>query len=146
MNRREFLERGSIGAALLTAGAPLSSIAGAGEENTGAPKLEPYKYRIAFGAWLNDLRMRPLPLENWPAPQFDDESVESAIRAMDVQAEAGFDRLDVWGLFATYGWPPDIVSALDADRKHRIQSMSSRSTGARRESTSTPPRRPGWSS
>ncbi len=69
------------------------------------------------------MRMSPLPLENWPAPQFDDQSVESAIRAMDVQAEAGFDRLDVWGLFATYGWPPDVVSALDADRKGRIQRL-----------------------
>lgn len=123
MNRRQFLQQTSLGAALLTAGPPLNSFAGAGEPNAGTPKPEAYQYRIAFGAWLNDLRLSPLPLENWPAPQFDDESVASAIRAMDVQADAGFDRLDVWGLFATYGWPPDITSALDADRKRRIQQL-----------------------
>jgi hypothetical protein len=123
MNRRRFLGRTSLGAAWLGAGPPLSSLAEAGGENSGPAKPEAYKYRIAFGAWINDMRLSPLPLENWPAPQFDDETIESAIRAMDVQAEAGFDRLDVWGLFATYGWPPDIRSALDPDRKRRIRRL-----------------------
>jgi hypothetical protein len=85
--------------------------------------MNAYKYRIAFGAWINDMRMRPLPLENWPAPQLDDEAVESMIRAMDVQSDAGFNMLDVWGLFATYGWPPDIVSVLDKDRRRRIMRL-----------------------
>ena len=81
------------------------------------------KYRIAFGAWINDMRRDPLPLENWPAPQLDDEAVASAIAAMDLQSAAGYNMLDVWGLFATYGWPPDIVSAVDKDRRQRIHKL-----------------------
>lgn len=82
-----------------------------------------YKYRIAFGVWINDMRTEPLPLENWPAPQLDDMCVDSIVRAMDVQSEAGFTMLDVWGLFATYGWPPDIISALDEDRTRRVRRL-----------------------
>ena len=52
----------------------------------------------------------PIPLQNWPAPHFDDEMINSVTRAMDVQSEAGFSHIDTWGLFATYGYPPDIES------------------------------------
>ncbi len=86
-------------------------------------KFYAYPYRIAFGAWINDMRTEPLPLENWPAPQFDDECVEGIIRAMDVQSQAGFQMLDVWGLFATYAWPTDIVSVLDQKRQRRIHRL-----------------------
>ena len=82
-----------------------------------------YKYRIAFGCWINDMRRDPLPLEQWPAPQLDDETLESAIAAMDVQSAAGYNMLDAWGLFATYGWPPDITSAVDDDRRRRIKRL-----------------------
>ena len=82
-----------------------------------------YRYRIAFGAWINDMRRRPLALENWPAPQFDDETVASAIEAMDLQAAAGFNFLDAWGLFVTYGWPPDITSAVDDQRRRRLHRL-----------------------
>ena len=79
-----------------------------------------YKYRIAFGAWINDMRSTPLPLEDWPAPILDDETVAGITRALDVQSAAGFTHLDVWGLFATFGWPTDIVSALTDERRRRI--------------------------
>ncbi|MBI2302695.1 MAG: hypothetical protein HYU66_27630 [Armatimonadetes bacterium] len=82
-----------------------------------------YQYRAAFGAWINDMRTEPLPLENWPAPQFDDATLEGIGRALDVQAEAGFNLLDVWGLFATYGWPPDLKSALTDERRRRIHQV-----------------------
>jgi hypothetical protein len=120
INRRDFLRSATVGAACLGAGEMLA--AGPGRP---APDLRPqaYRFRIAFGCWINDLRTEPLPLEDWPAPQFDDACVESIIRAMDVQSRAGFQMLDVWGLFATYGWPVDIVSALDKDRRHRINTL-----------------------
>jgi hypothetical protein len=79
-----------------------------------------YTYRIAFGAWINDMRSTPLPTHDWPAPVLDDETVAGITRALEVQAAAGFTHLDVWGLFATFGWPVDIVSALDAERRRRI--------------------------
>ena len=116
VNRRDFLTRAAVGAAAL--GADKSLVATGGQKMPNA-----YKYRIAFGAWINDMRTEPLPLENWPAPQFDDECVDSIIRTMDVQSQVGFQFLDVWGLFATYGWPVDIVSALDKDRRRRINRL-----------------------
>ena len=70
-----------------------------------------YKYRIAFGCWINDMRSEALPLQQWPAPHLDEITVSSMLAAMDVQAKAGFNYLDAWGLFATYGYPPDITSA-----------------------------------
>ncbi len=121
MKRREFLKQTALGAACLAAGHPAQLCAA---DNSNASTIAPassYKYRIAFGAWINDMRAEPLPLENWPAPQFDDEAVASATQAMDVQAKAGFNLLDTWGFFATYGWPTDIVSALTDDRREKIR-------------------------
>src|SRR5262245_57608100 len=125
MDRRDFLRAvgavGAAGAASLGGGAPARPAAGL----PAAPEKDAkgYTYRIAFGAWINDMRQDPLPLENWPAPQLDDASLEGAIRALDVQAAAGFQLLDVWGLFATYGWPRDIAGALTEERRARIERL-----------------------
>src|SRR5262245_40166404 len=119
--RREF----SMSASLTAAGGPPSiAPASAAPIRQVTPNPETaYRYRIAFGAWINDMRSRPLPLAQWPAPHLDDETIEGVVRAMDLQARSGFQMLDVWGLFATYGWPPDIVSAVDRDRRRRIQRL-----------------------
>ena len=53
---------------------------------------------------------------------------------MEVQSAAGYNLLDVWGLFATYGWPPDITSAVDKDRRRRIHKLL-----GSRQTTSHPP-------
>jgi hypothetical protein len=121
LNRRKFLQNASLGAACLAAG-DHSLLLERGKKVMD-PKKNAYKYRIAFGAWINDMRNDPLPLQNWPAPQLDDETVASAIQALDVQSAAGFNLLDVWGLFATYAWPPDIVSAVDKDRRRKINRL-----------------------
>jgi hypothetical protein len=123
MNRRDFLKAASMGSAAFAAVNPARLLAAENDPRSAKKSSPSYPYRIAFGAWINDLRSDPLPLENWPAPQFDDEAVQSAIRAMDVQAPASFNYLDVWGLFATYGWPRDIVSAVTPDRKARIERL-----------------------
>jgi hypothetical protein len=123
MKRRTFLGATALGAAGLATLGP--TVTGATEEKVAPGKAAQtgYRYRVAFGAWINDMRLTPLPLENWPAPQFDEVAVESVIRAMDVQGSAGFNLLDVWGLFATYGWPADIVSAVDQERRRRIERL-----------------------
>jgi hypothetical protein len=121
ITRRDMLAATCSGAASLIVprSAPAAEIA----PKPAGPAESAYRYRIAFGAWINDMRRQPLPLENWPAPQFDDETVQSAIQAMDVQAAAGFNFLDAWGLFATYGWPPDIASAVDDSRRRRLHRL-----------------------
>src|SRR5271157_1456295 len=101
MKRREFLKETALGAAALAASGFARLRAAEATPAPTSPASPGYKYRIAFGAWINDLRTEPLPLENWPAPQFDDVTIASALRAMDVQSPAGFNLLDVWGLFAT---------------------------------------------
>jgi hypothetical protein len=123
LNRRRFLKAASAATASAVVGTQVTKAQKEGELNVS--KSQPsYTYRIAFGAWINDMRNESLPLENWPAPQFDDETVDSAIRAMDVQSEAGYNMLDAFGLFATYGYPPDIVSAFaDKEREARLKRL-----------------------
>src|SRR5205823_6761905 len=119
-NRRDFIKKAAFGAASLASGGlPMAEAAGHAKPEASRT----FQYRIAFGAWMNDMRCEPLPLENWPAPQFDDECVRSLIRIMDLQSKAGYNLFDVWGLFATYGWPVDITSAVDKERRKRINTV-----------------------
>lgn len=90
-------------------------------EKTGAKRPNVYEHRIGFGAWVNDMRNTALPLQQWPAPQFDARTVEGLTRALDVMADAGFEYLDSFGWWATGDYPPDIVSAFeDPERDRRV--------------------------
>lgn len=121
MQRREFLKAATAGAAALALGQrDIDTALGAPQPNA---RPNAYPYRIAFGCWMNDMRLTPLPLTDWPAPQLDDVTVQSLIRTMDVQRDAGFNHFDVWGLFATFGWPPDIKSAVDDERRKRVNQV-----------------------
>jgi hypothetical protein len=121
-NRREFIKTASLAATALTASQSVGALGLATDQASPTARPNSYKYRIAFGCWINDMRGSPLPLQQWPAPQLDEETVASAIRAMDVQSRAGFNYLDAWGLFATYGYPPDITSAFaDKDRRAQVR-------------------------
>src|SRR5438105_3151651 len=120
MLRREFLKSAVIGGAALAVASVGDCDVFADASLAPADESNGFKYRIAFGAWMNDVRLTPLPLEDWPQPQLDDVTVQSLIRTMDVQRDAGFSAFDIWGLFATFGWPPDITSAVDAERRGRI--------------------------
>lgn len=124
--RRDFL--GNVSVAALTAGGWGRPEAAAAQPSFGTPEVRGgqggYDYRVAFGAWINDMRNEPLPLENWPAPAFDSETINSALRAFDVQSEAGFNLVDNFGLFATTSYPLDIVGAFgDPDRRRKVQSL-----------------------
>jgi len=68
MKRREFLKETALGAAVLTAAGAARLRTAEATSAPNPPASPGYKYRIAFGAWINDLRTEPLPLENWPAP------------------------------------------------------------------------------
>jgi hypothetical protein len=93
-----------------------------------------YRYRIGFGAWVNDLRPEPLPLEQWPAARFDDVTVDGLLATLDVMAASGYQYLDTFGLWATSEYPRDIVSAFaDPERNWRVQQVlaGARSRGIR---------------
>jgi len=129
VQRREFLKRAAFGGTCLASSGRLSGTAAAGEKAARQDLPHAYTYRIAFGAWINDMRNEPLPLQDWPAPQLDDETIKSVVMAMNVQSEAGFNILDWWGLFATGSYPPDIDSVFnDAQRTRGVRRLFAEAT------------------
>ncbi len=93
-------------------------------KQTSSPAAFPaetgYKYKVAFGVWLNDMRSVGMPGERWPYGVLDQQAEKDMIDCVKLQSEAGYNIFTVWGLFATYGWPVDIVSAATGDRRARI--------------------------
>ena len=120
MDRRTVLKIAAAGAALAVGKRGIALSQSPERQAKSMKNDNGYTYRIAFGAWINDMRNGPLPLQNWPAPQFDEQTLDGLVRALKVQAEAGFNFLDVWGLFATYGYPPDIKSAFQEEGRVRM--------------------------
>jgi hypothetical protein len=116
MDRRTFLQSASLAGISLAAG---SLASGPSTITRGADAdKKSYDYKIAFGAWINDMRSDPVPLTDWPAHQFDDCTVDSAIAVMDLMAQCGCKYLDAFGLWATRAYPLDVVSAFqDSARK-----------------------------
>lgn len=100
MNRREFLA-GSLAPAL---------------SGAAAPDARAFRHRIAFTLWINDVRNRVAPLENWPSAALDDETVDSIVRSLDLQALAGYNAVDFCGLLATAAWPVEIDRLKSGDR------------------------------
>jgi hypothetical protein len=130
-HRREFLRTASLAGAAMAAGPLPSSWGSRPAEPPVTPHDRGYTYRIAFGCWINDMRSEALPLQQWPAPHLDEVTVSSILAAMDVQSRAGFNYLDAWGLFATYGYPPEITGAFaDKDRAAQVNRLIQE--GARR--------------
>jgi hypothetical protein len=104
MNRREFLA-GSVAPAL---------------SGAAAPDPRSFRHRIAFTLWINDVRNRVAPLENWPSAALDDETVDSIVRALDLQAVAGYNAVDFCGLLATAAWPVEISTIASPARRKQV--------------------------
>ena len=66
MHRREFLTGAAVPVAALAA-SKAPELLKQEERHSRITSSTAYKYRVAFGAWMNDMRMEPLPLEEWPA-------------------------------------------------------------------------------
>jgi len=119
INRRHFVKTASAAGLGLLASTALS-------EARPAPKIptvgkQAMADRMAFGAWINDVRTEPLPFGSWPPVILDDIAEQSIISTMDLQAKSGYNMFDLFGLFAAWGWPVDIVSAVDRDRDARVR-------------------------
>ena len=87
------------------------------------PGKSAYTDRIAFGVWVNDVRSLPRSLDEWPSPVLDDVTVESIIRTFDVQAQVGYNIVDIFGLFATFGWPVNLADAVDKERDLKVRKI-----------------------
>ena len=119
IDRRSFLKTASLASASLIADAGIS------KPRAAHPKPAPAKHAIAdrmgFGAWINDVRAEPLPFDSWPPVVLDDIAEKSILQTMDRQARWGYNMFDLFGLFAAFGWPVDIASAVDKDRDRRVR-------------------------
>ncbi|MCO5241297.1 MAG: hypothetical protein M9904_14700 [Chitinophagaceae bacterium] len=82
-----------------------------------------FDYRIAYGCWVNDMRLDPLALEEWPAPNMDEKTVQGVLKALDIQSRFGYNWLDAWGLLATTSWPLNIGAGVELDRRRRVKEI-----------------------
>ena len=114
MDRRQFLG---------VASASLNVASGIPAAKRAPTDTEGYRYRIAFGAWINDMRNEGAYLEEYPYAALDDEALDSIIRALDVQAASGYNILDLAGLWVTLSWPLDIEHVADKDRERRVKQI-----------------------
>ena len=117
-DRRQFL--GLASKAQSSAGKSLLANYRGADADTGKGQ---YQYRIAFELWLNDVRNEAMPLENWPYGALDDETVDSIVRGLDVQSEAGYNIVDLAGLWTTYAWPVNIEKVIDKERERRVHQI-----------------------
>jgi hypothetical protein len=82
-----------------------------------------FNHRTAFGAWINDTRNEAMPDEKWPYVVIDEQTVGDTVRCLELQARAGFNEFDIFGLFTSYAWPLDIRSAVDDERAQRVRAI-----------------------
>jgi len=119
INRRDFLKTASVTGIGLTAGMGVPHT----QHAHAKPVLgkQTYPDRMGFGAWINDVRTEPLPFDSWPPVVLDDIAEKSIVKTIDLQARSGYNMFDMFGLFAAFGWPVDIASAVDKDRDRRVR-------------------------
>lgn len=79
-----------------------------------------YKYRTAFGAWINDMRNRTFPNQRWPCVILDDRSLKDIVASIKLQAEVGFNSFTVFGLLTASSWLPDISRTISKERGRRV--------------------------
>ena len=82
-----------------------------------------FTHRLAFPPWMNDVRLEALPFSPWPAPEFDDLTVESILRNLELAAASGFTHYDIYGLFVTWSWPPEVEKTVDSERAQRVNKI-----------------------
>ena len=117
MNRRQFI---GTSAALLP-GMLAGSEAAARTRPAAGPEM--FTDRIAFGPWMNDTRMQPVPFSGWPVDVFDDVTVQSIVETLALDHDYGYNFYDIFGLFSTWGWPVDIESAATPERTARVRQV-----------------------
>src|SRR5215469_384494 len=118
LDRRQFIGVSSAAGLGLVLGPSYAS-----QTAPAVPDREGYRYRIAFNAWINDVRNEPMTLDNWPYGVLDDKTVDAIVKALDVQSESGYNIVDILGFWTTYAWPSDIGHVVDRDQQRRINQV-----------------------
>jgi len=114
ISRREFMGGAIAAAAAYSLGNPakLAAMANINGFQFGRKKIQ---QRIAFDVWPNDTRNEHTN-DSWPSLIFDDKTKDGIKRALDVQAAAGYNIVDLAGILGGYSWPLDIVSAASKEK------------------------------
>ena len=80
-----------------------------------------FKYRIAYGCWLNDSRKKPIVEEDWPSIRIDEDTLDSLEETMAFLEKAGYNCFDVFGLITNHSWEDDIVSTVSPERVEKVR-------------------------
>lgn len=86
-------------------------------------KNKVFKYRIANGVWVNDLRNKPFINEEWPNIELDKQSVNDIKDNIKLQAESGFNSLTLFGLLTNDSWLPEIAKTVSEERKSVVKEI-----------------------
>jgi hypothetical protein len=85
--------------------------------------MRKFHYRIAYGAWINDMNNKAMIGKGWPCLDIDEQAEKDIIDCINLQSKAGFNIFEVWGLMVALSWPLDIISAVDHERKRIINKI-----------------------
>lgn len=79
-----------------------------------------FKYKIAFGCWVNDIRNKPTSNKAWPDISIDDDTTKCLLDIINLQADAGYNIFDIFGLLIGKSWPINLKETLAKDRKEKV--------------------------
>ena len=82
-----------------------------------------FEHRIAFGAWINDIRREPITHDSWPSVIIDRTTIEDFEATMSLLKQAGYTALDVFGLLTNHDWPLQIETVIDRARKRQVDEL-----------------------
>ena len=82
-----------------------------------------FTFRTAQGVWINDMRNRGMPNEQWPCVAMDERTVRDLVNCIRLQAASGFDSLTVFGLLTASSWLPDISGTVDGERCMQVRQV-----------------------
>ncbi len=80
-----------------------------------------FDYRIAYGCWLNDSRLKPIRDEDWPSVRIDEGTLDSLEQTAAFLQQAGYNYLDVFGLVTNNNWKPDIAATVGPERVRLVR-------------------------
>lgn len=86
-------------------------------------KNEAFKYSIANGVWINDLRSKPFADQEWPCITLDRQSINDIKDNIKLQSENGFNSLTLFGLLTGDSWLPKITETIDEERKNAVKEI-----------------------
>lgn len=84
-----------------------------------------FQYRIAYGCWLNDSRLLPIPDEDWPSVRIDEDTLSSLGQTAAFLRQAGYNYLDVFGLITNQNWEPKIEDTVSQERMEKVREVIS---------------------